>query len=144
MGLLTRIFKAISHEISKSDIDEVVRNDPYTETVEPVEYPPVIKDAPQDNQILTRAETRLFNALTNVIDTQLYIINLKTRLKDANLATIHEKNNDHSLLAMHIDFLLIDINELNPVLAIELDDSSHNSTEATIKDNKKNNFLKLN
>ena len=88
------------------------------------QHPPVIKDAPQNDQILTRAETRLFNALTNVIDTQLYIINLKTRLKDANLATIHENNNDYSLLAMHIDFLLIDINELNPVLAIELDDSS--------------------
>lgn len=45
---------------------------------------------------------------------------------------------------MHIDFLLIEIKTLNPVLAIELDDSSHNSPEATFKDNKKNDFLKLN
>lgn len=43
----------------------------------------VTKDAPQYNQILTRTETRL---------------------KDVNLATMHEKNKDYSLLSMHVDF----------------------------------------
>ena len=60
MGLLTRIFKAISHEILSNDTDTKVVDVPYTVTVEPVIHPPVTKDAPQDNQILTRAETRFF------------------------------------------------------------------------------------
>jgi len=85
MGLLTRIFKAISYEISRSDNDAVVRDIPY---IGPVIHSQVTKDVPQENQILTRAETKLFNALTNVINTQLYFINFKTRLKDVNLATI--------------------------------------------------------
>lgn len=81
MGLLTRIFKAISYEISRSDTDAVVRDSPDTVTIGPVKHSQVTKDVPQENQILTRAETKLFNALTNVIDTQLYFINFKTRLK---------------------------------------------------------------
>ena len=143
MGLLTRIFKAITYEISRGDTDPVVKDIPYTVGDVPVIRPPVNKDVPQENQILTRAETKFFNALTNIIDSQLYSINLKTRLKDVNLTTINDSD-DYSLLAMHVDFIFIDMKILSPVLAIELDDSSHNSPKATARDIKKNDFLKLN
>lgn len=143
MGLLTRIFKAITCEILRGDTDSLVKDVPYTVADVPVTRPPVNKDVPQENQILTRAETKFFNALTNIIDRQLYAINLKTRLKDVNLTTINDSK-DYSLLAMHIDFLLINMKILSPILAIELDDSSHNGPKATAKDIKKNDFLRLN
>jgi uncharacterized membrane protein YeaQ/YmgE (transglycosylase-associated protein family) len=91
-------------------------------------------------KLLTNAESYFLEYLSKVIPQDL-IINHKTRLADVISTNILEDSvHKFRILQMHLDFILID-NSSNIVLAIELDDSSHNIPEAQERDKIKNEIL---
>src|SRR5664280_782820 len=87
--------------------------------------------------LMSRAERSFFGVLEQVIDSSKYYIFPQVSL--SNLVTV--KNGTGSYLAFHnkvdrksVDFVLFDRNAISPVLAIELDDSSHDREDRQERD----------
>lgn len=78
--------------------------------------------------LLSKAENSFYGVLENAIEGEGLYICPKVRLADIIYVTDKENRQKHfnKIQSKHIDFLLCDKKFLNPVLAIELDDSSHN------------------
>jgi very-short-patch-repair endonuclease len=104
---------------------------------EPITYNPIQKT--NENPILTKAESNFNEYLKKIIPSNL-IINYKTRLADLIKQELIPEKHLNKILQMHIDFILIDKNG-NVILAIELDDSSHNTQQAKERDAIKNDIL---
>ena len=85
---------------------------------------------------LTPAETIFFRALEQAVNDDLYIFP-KIRLADL-LAVSDGSENPSAHFARisqkHIDFTLVDRQSLIPLLAIELDDSSHDRPDRQARD----------
>jgi len=93
----------------------------------------------------TQNEHRFFNVLVEAVKFQ-YITLSKVRLSDIidvskNLS--HDEKNFYGtkINQKHIDFILLSPRDLSVVLAIELDDPSHDSPKAAKNDIFKNNAL---
>lgn len=85
--------------------------------------------APQAT-IMTAAERRFYRALEEAVEGRGMIIGFKIRLADVVTVTVPLDDSDHwerfrKISQKHVDFVLCDRTITRPILAIELDDSSH-------------------
>jgi hypothetical protein len=87
--------------------------------------------------LLSKAERSFFGVLQLAVNGR-YIIFTKVRLADLlDIPRGTEKRQSYfnRIQAKHIDFVICDKNLLRPLLAIELDDSSHNRADRKTRDN---------
>lgn len=94
--------------------------------------------------VLTNTEKKFYNVLKIIVGDKFTILT-KVRMEDyvevVGIKDWKEKQRyRNTIKSRHVDFLLCEPGELKPVLAIELDDSTHNSKKAIIADNKKNSI----
>lgn len=78
--------------------------------------------------LLTEAELSFYRVLLQVPDVTRYLVFAKVRLSDVLTLADDVDNRQgalNSITSKHLDFVLCDRERLAPVLAIELDDSSH-------------------
>jgi len=88
--------------------------------------------------VLTNNELAFYKELRKTAGN--YVIFSKISIKD-----VLDTNNQSALNTIsqkHFDFLLCEPTRMKPVLAIELDDSSHNTDKAKKRDADKNNICK--
>jgi very-short-patch-repair endonuclease len=90
--------------------------------------------------LLTNRETDFYRVLEYALKDQPYVIAIKPRIADFVNVTYNQRNNQkefrfyfNKISAKHVDFLLCD-ESFYPVLAIELDDSSHNRSNRKDRD----------
>ncbi|MDR2439442.1 MAG: DUF2726 domain-containing protein [Planctomycetaceae bacterium] len=89
--------------------------------------------------LLSNAEIDFLNCLTKAKPKNLHV-NYKTRLVDVIGGIPDGTKNKESILMMHVDFILVDYFG-NVTLAIELDDSSHDTPDNRKRDNRKDEML---
>ncbi len=93
--------------------------------------------------LLSVAEKRFFHVLRRVVGENL--IFAKVRLADlveADERHLRRKSNFNHIKAKHIDFVVCDA-ALSPVVAIELDDKSHQRPDRRARDRDVNRILEL-
>ncbi|HZC36516.1 MAG TPA: DUF2726 domain-containing protein [Chthoniobacterales bacterium] len=99
--------------------------------VEPRVYISVVES------LLTPAEQLFYRSLDTAVSGRLQIF-CKVRLADLLQVASSNTKERHRLFrkiaAKHIDFLLVEPGRLEPILAIELDDSSHNRSNRRQRD----------
>ncbi len=89
------------------------------------------------NYLLTKAEKDFFRILEQVIENKYYVfpqIHLSQLLlvKTERQERLKYRN---KITQKSVDFVIVEKNYLNPLLAIELDDSSHNRKDRIKRDN---------
>ena len=92
---------------------------------------PAFKPYKLNDSLLTVRETEFYTTLKIALKNQPYIIAIKPRLADFINVTYHQYHNKrefyfyfNKINAKHVDFLICD-KVFKPLLAIELDDSTH-------------------
>ncbi len=93
--------------------------------------------------LLTKAERSFFGVLQLVVGGR-YLICPMVRLADVievKRGTAKPQSHRNRIDRKHLDFVLCDPNTVSPVLAIELDDASHNKPRQQKADQLKNNAL---
>jgi hypothetical protein len=87
--------------------------------------------------LLTAAEQKFYEALDSAIDGRLLILS-KVRLADLFEVTSASRSARHrvfrSIACKHVDFVLAAAENLRPLAAIELDDSSHQRADRRLRD----------
>ena len=86
--------------------------------------------------LLTKAERSFFGVLQNAVGNR-YLIFAKVRLADLVFlprGTDKWQSHFNRIQSKHIDFVLCDHDVVRPLVAIELDDSSHNRTARQDRD----------
>lgn len=81
----------------------------------------------KQKSVLTPAERQFYEALKPAVGMQ-YVVGIKMRMAD--LLSVTAKGSDYQsarnrISQKHVDFVLLSAETLTPVVAIELDDSSH-------------------
>lgn len=99
---------------------------------------PVTIDLPYQRKdyLLTKAERSFFGVLQNAVGNQ-YLIFAKVRLADLVFVprgTEKWQSHFNRIQSKHIDFVLCDHNAVRPLVAIELDDSSHDRADRQERD----------
>ena len=98
----------------------------------PFEYAPVEEDLPYRlrDDFLSASELSYFGVLRGLVGSRVSICP-KVRLADLLfVARPHESRSYFNRIAQrHVDFVLCEASTMQPLLAIELDDSSHNRPE---------------
>ena len=81
------------------------------------------------NSLLTKAEMNFYQVLKNVIDNEKQVICLKVRMIDVLWTKTYRVENKQTFInkvnRKHFDFVICDKETLKPLMAIELDDKSH-------------------
>lgn len=81
------------------------------------------------NSLLTKAEMNFYNVLKDVIDNEKEIICPKVRMIDVLWTKTYRVENKLTFInkvnRKHFDFVICDKETLKPLMAIELDDKSH-------------------
>ena len=117
---------------------------PQKEMARPTDLGIASQDAPKyrrSKSLLTKPEYLLYQTLIQTNDNQFTIF-VKVRMGDfVFLANEPQERKFHvnQVLCKHVDFLLCDIQSLEPLLVIELDDSSHKQYIQYERDEFKNN-----
>ncbi|MBV8377862.1 MAG: DUF2726 domain-containing protein [Verrucomicrobia bacterium] len=97
---------------------------------------PKVQVEPVDT-LLTAAEQKFYEALDSAIDGRFVILS-KVRLADLFVLTSRSRSARYrvfrSIACKHVDFVLAEIENLHPIAAIELDDSSHQRTHRRLRD----------
>jgi len=111
-----------AHEQSKSEITQIEYNpDDYIDTAK---SPFLIA-----NSLLTKAEMNFYQVLKNSIDNEKQIICPKVRMIDVLWTKTYRVENKLTFInkvnRKHFDFVICDKETLKPLMAIELDDKSH-------------------
>jgi hypothetical protein len=86
--------------------------------------------------LLTKAERAFFGVLPQAVGSQ-YFIFAKVRLADLVFiprGTESRQSHFNRIRSKHIDFVLCDPQVVRPLLAIELDDSSHKRSDRRVRD----------
>jgi very-short-patch-repair endonuclease len=87
--------------------------------------------------LLTAAEQKFYEALDAAIDGRLLILS-KVRIADLLVVTSASRSARHrvfwSIACKHVDFVLAEAENLHPIAAIELDDSSHQRADRRRRD----------
>lgn len=101
-----------------------------TRLVDPDEDDDQSSDHPyhKKDRFLTRAERSFYGVLTTLADTRGWDVFAKVRLEDVvevERGADQYQAHRNRIKARHLDFLLCDAQTVSPVLAIELNDSSH-------------------
>lgn len=88
-------------------------------------------------QFFTKNEREFFNVLKVSAENLGLIVFPKPRLADIFLATGRGEKRLRTLAKIqhrHVDYLLCDIKKFSPIIAIELDDSTHDTEKSKKKD----------
>ncbi len=97
---------------------------------------PTVHIEPVDT-LLTAAEQKFYEALDAAIDGRLLILS-KVRLADLLVVTSASRSARYrvfrSIACKHVDFVLAEVENLHPIAAIELDDSSHQRADRRLRD----------
>jgi hypothetical protein len=97
---------------------------------------PTVQVEPVES-LLTAAEQKFYEALDAAIDGR-FVILAKVRLADLFIVTSTSKPARYrvfrSIACKHVDFVLAEIENLHPIAAIELDDSSHQRADRRLRD----------
>ena len=97
---------------------------------------PTVYVEPVDT-LLTATEQKFYEALDTAIDGRLLILS-KVRIADLFHVTSASPSARHrvfrSIACKHVDFVLAGAENLRPVAAIELDDSSHQRADRRLRD----------
>ncbi len=97
---------------------------------------PTVYVEPVDT-LLTAAEQKFYEALDSAIDGRLLILT-KVRIADLFQVTSASRSARHrvfqSIACKHVDFVLAEAENLRPLAAIELDDSSHQRADRRLRD----------
>lgn len=94
---------------------------------------------------LSRAEKDFFHVLQPLAAEHQCLVFAKVRLEDIVWVAPHVRSRfamRNRIKSRHIDFVLCRMKDVQPLLAIELDDSSHESFRANASDVMKNEILK--
>ena len=86
--------------------------------------------------LFSRAEASFFGVLKHVVDGR-YLIFAKVRMADLLYlpkGTQARQGALNKIQSKHVDFLLCSIDGIRPLLAIELDDSSHDAPHRVLRD----------
>lgn len=91
----------------------------------------------KNNYLFTKAERSFYHVLNPVVKELDLHLFAKVRLSD--LVYVTRKDNSkmtyfNKIKAKHIDFVLCDKENISPILAIELDDASHNRADRVNRD----------
>jgi hypothetical protein len=87
--------------------------------------------------LLTAAEQKFYEALNAAIDGRLLIL---SKVRVADLLTVTSASQParyrvfRSIACKHVDFVLAEAENLHPIAAIELDDSSHQRADRRLRD----------
>ncbi|MBE7435828.1 MAG: DUF2726 domain-containing protein [Anaerolineales bacterium] len=118
-----------------------------TEIARPIELGISSSDKPEyrkSKSVLTYRESILLRSIRSAVAGE-YTILMKVRMGDF-LWLANEPNDrkfhNNQIQCKHVDFLLCDKFKLEPLLVIELDDSSHNKYDHVERDNFKDETLK--
>lgn len=98
----------------------------------------------RNSNFLSRAEKAFFHVLQPLAAEHQCIVFAKVRLEDIVWVAPHVRNRfamRNRIKSRHIDFVLCRVKDVQPILAIELDDSSHESFKANMSDVVKNEIL---
>ena len=97
---------------------------------------PTVHVAPVET-LLTSAEQRFYEALDAAIDGRFVILS-KVRVADLFIVTSASGPARYrvfrSIACKHVDFVLAEAENLHPIAAIELDDSSHQRADRRLRD----------
>ncbi len=94
--------------------------------------------------LLTVAERNFYDVLNQIVQKHDVLLFAKVRLEDLLLTygNGHERfGSRNRIKSRHVDFLLCGKKTINPLIAIELDDSSHNNEDRIERDNFVDNAL---
>lgn len=96
-------------------------------------------------KVLTEAEVNFYRVLCNYLNSEEYIVLSKVRLED--IFQVPSKTEGafglrNRIKSRHIDFVVCNARGFNPVVGIELDDSSHQSKKAQENDTIKDKIFK--
>jgi hypothetical protein len=98
--------------------------------------PPTVHIEPVET-LLTAAEQKFYEALDSAIDGRLLIL-AKVRVADLLIVTSSSSSARYrvfrSIACKHVDFVLAEAENLHPIAAIELDDSSHQRADRRLRD----------
>jgi hypothetical protein len=87
--------------------------------------------------LLTKAEKDFYFILSEVIGSD-YLIFSKVRMADLlylpSMSNSHYYHYQNKIQSKHVDFLICDKENIKPLLAIELDDSSHKKVDRILRD----------
>ena len=91
--------------------------------------------------ILTETEKKFYKVLKTVVGEKFTILS-KVRMEDyIKVVGVRgwgkRQGHRNTIKSRHVDFLLCKPGELTPVLAVELDDRSHEGSKAKVQDKKK-------
>lgn len=97
------------------------------------------------NYLFTKAERSFYHVLKPIAEELNFTLFAKVRLSDLIYTTANGNKKMtyfNKIKAKHIDYVLCDKTNIEPILAIELDDSSHNNSQRIDRDIFVNNALK--
>ncbi len=112
--------------------NQIIQPIQQSQIIEKQELPYILK-----NKILTNREIEFYKALKNITDKYNLIIFSKMRIADIVDVKPYTKNHRgwfQRISQKHIDFILCN-QELKPKILIELDDSTHDTSERIERDN---------
>jgi len=92
----------------------------------------------KNEHLLSIAENNFYQILNKIAENSNTIIETKVRLEDLIKVPFYTPNYwglRNRIKSKHIDFVLCDKGRISPLIAIELDDSSHNKPDRIERDN---------
>jgi len=89
----------------------------------------------KNKYFLTDAEKNFFFVLKSITDRHNLLIFSKVRLLDLFFVPRHDQSSRSRIIQKHVDFVLCEPNNIDPICAIELDDNSHNQESRIERDN---------
>lgn len=86
-----------------------------------------------NSSILTKTELSFFKILRSAVPAEFHIT-IKPRIADFISTKPYDHSSFNRISRKHVDFLICSSHDLSPVLAIELDDSSHQAQKVKNRD----------
>lgn len=129
VGVVVVIIFVILLTIMKSKINSLQKEE-NKKVSEPMPYELV-------NSIFTKSEKTAFDIIKTVCDKKNLLLFAKVRLAD--VAKIEKGNNNfnywfNKIRSKHVDYLICESEDVKPILAVELDDYTHNKRERKERD----------
>lgn len=88
----------------------------------------------KNKYFLTDAEKNFFFVLKPIADRHNLLIFSKVRLLDLFFVPRYDRSSRSRIIQKHVDFVLCEPRNIDPICAIELDDSSHNQESRIERD----------
>jgi hypothetical protein len=121
LGIIGFIFKSVARTPNSGTDETAAEGTPYRKRT----------------YFFSKAERSFFDVLTLISKENNYYLFAKVRLADLlsiERGTKERQKYFNKIAAKHIDFLICDQKYIKPLIAIELDDSSHQTKNRTMRD----------